>query len=224
MTGFLRLLLVGAVVSAVPGCLDPKPTPQPQPTLTLPAPRPLPNPVTPPASRLPDPTTSVTGGGPLFGGGDAAAVARMNAQLPAVPQDYQLSGVDAISYVTKVQAVLPQLSTPFRLVSTAASCAIRYGVVGAKVYVTRDLTQAAAIAIVSRRGVEQLPSIAARCLVSEVFGGGPGALWDPCARRYYYDSVVNGVDDRYYVMVVGTNSASCDLIQSAHQRFNPVSY
>jgi hypothetical protein len=176
-------------------------------------------------TTLPAPSRDTTGGGPLSGG-DPAAVARMSAQLPVVSQDYQLTGTEAVSYMQKVAAFVPALGTTFSALSTGVRCAIDYGVVGAKVYVTTDLRAAAGLVVLSQQQTQNLGSIAARCLLQHILGGGPGtaSIWSPCARRYRYDAITNGVQDRYYVLVGGTNTASCELITNFHARFKPVPF
>jgi len=151
--------VVGAVLTLVTGACDPGPDPPPPPSTTTPT-----TTFTPPPT-LPSP--DVSGGGPL-GGGDPAAVRRINAQLPDVPEDIQLTGTEAVGYIEKIVAVVPALAPNFKLLSSSVSCLLDYGVVGAKAYLTPDLRAAAAVVIVSGTQAQQLPQIALQCFVGDV--------------------------------------------------------
>jgi hypothetical protein len=111
------------------------PTPSPA-RPASPVERPLPR-VTRPDPRAslarPSPST-VVGGGPS---GDAAAVARIEAQFPVVPGDLTLTGAAALSYADRLANAIPGLGA-LRKLTKVGSCATRYGLVGAKAYVTPD--------------------------------------------------------------------------------------
>lgn len=169
-----------------PAPIPPDPN-QPPISTFQPAPIP-PDPNQPPVQILPDPRDAVTGGGPLTFG-DPAAVERMNAQLPNIPADIQITGSDAVSYIKKIVSIIPQLAPTFDALDASVSCAVDYGIIGAKVYITTDLRAAAGILILSRAQLQQLPKAALGCLIKRVTGSGPGANFEPCMRRYYYDSV-----------------------------------
>src|ERR1700743_2641761 len=94
-------------------------------------------------------------GGPANGGPlspDAAAVQRINAQFVPVDQVvetsyYTLSGSQALSYIQDVANFAPELNSEFSSLLTGASCALKYGVVGAKAYVAHNYTEAGAIVV-----------------------------------------------------------------------------
>lgn len=174
-------------------------------------------------ARLPDPRSSVSGGGPLSA--DAQAVARIELQLPAIPQDLQLTGLQALEYAGRLASAFPGLAPAFNGLNQVARCAIQHGVIGAKAYITPELTAAGVMVVLSRGQLQQLPQIALRCFFSGVMGGGlTEGGFSPCIRQYFYDAAINGVADRYFVVVGGTNTASCDLLESFHRRFNPTPF
>lgn len=220
------LAAVGMAAVLLVGCIDggsAAPRPPQGPTASGPgAPR-LPQDPTssaqPPSLRAPTrvPQPEVRGGGPLSGG-DPKAVARINALLPTLGEDIQLSGSDAISYAQQVANLIPAMSRTFSAFFTGANCALSYGVLGVRAYVRPDLTAASAIVILSQGQLQQAPQIAARCLVAEVLGG--GGTWNPCAKTYNFAAQVDGVADRYYVLIVSTTQA-CETIAAQHQRFSP---
>ena len=154
--------------------------------------------------------------------GDPQAAARISAQLPEVPQNLQLRDQQALEYAQRVASIFPSLAPALGVVNRVAGCAIAYGVVGAKAYITPDLRAAGVMMVLSRHQLQQLPQLALQCFVRGVLGGGTTAEgFSPCTRQYWYDSAVNGVADRYFVFVGATNTASCDALQSAHAAYGP---
>ena len=198
--------------------LDPIPSQQVPPYSSQPAP---PTVDTPTQPRLPNPYDEVRGGGPLSG--DPEAVARMDAQLPEIPQDIQLKGADALAYSTRVASLIPGLSATFTSISKVADCGTQYGVIGGKAYITPDFRAAGIMVVLSHNQLQQLPEIALKCFVNDVIGGGGpvDSGFTPCVRKYYYDRTTNDVADRYFVIVAGTNTASCDLLVSSHGQYSP---
>lgn len=172
------------------------------------------------------PGGEVSGGGPgeVSGGGprgeNPVAKARMDAQLPPGPNDIVLDGEQALTYAERIAAAIPGASSSFGLLAPAASCAINHGVVGARAYITRDYAAAGVMVVVSRGQSHQLPQIGLSCLIDEVLSSGPGGM---CLRQYYYDATTDGVADRYYVMLAGTNEATCANLSIYHSAYAPVS-
>jgi hypothetical protein len=225
----LTVVAIGCGAEKTTTVLESPPVPTPAST-PAPAERKLP-PMTDPSRRAPvtAPTAGgdVTGGGQVTGGGpaagDPAAVARINAQYPQVPGDYILTDADALGYIGRLGGLFPELNVVMSRLTTVGKCAIEFGLVGARAYLTPDYSQAGAIVVVSRNQAGRLPSIAARCLVSEVLNGGPGTSggFQPCFSSYSIDDTVDGVVDRYYIFTGGTNGAWCDLVRDFHKNFNP---
>ncbi|WP_146168437.1 hypothetical protein [Rathayibacter caricis] len=208
--GAVTLLLVGLV-----GCEgDPDPVPAPLPPFTAPS---TPGPV---VVLVPDPTADVSGGGPLSG--DADASARIQAQLPSFPQSYELEDSEALAYIGKLVAFLPAMGPAFSAVNSTATCALDYGVVAAKVLVSKDLRAASAMLILSEGQAQKLPQVALSCFVRQVVGGGntPGEF-TPCYDQYYYDATTSGVADRYFVIVAATVAQDCVNLRATHSAFNP---
>jgi hypothetical protein len=175
--------------------------------------------VAPPQQRTLPPMTnlSVSGGGPS---GDPAAAARITAQYPVIPADYQVEGSQAIEYMTRLAQYVPAMSTIVGDLKTANDCLSAYGVVGTKAYLTRDLTQFGAIVVVSQLQAQQLPAIAAKCFVHSVLGGGAGGF-NPCFASYRITDTVSGVTDNYYIFTAGTNQEWCDYVRYGHRNFSP---
>lgn len=164
-------------------------------------------------------------GGPLTD--DPQAVQRIDAQFvpvdTAVSSDYTVSGSEALSYIQDLAAFAPELDSQFSNLLTEANCALKYGVIDAKAYLTRDLTAAGGIVVLSNHQAQQLPVIALKCLVSQIIGGGPGApsKFQPCFTSFTIDDTVNEVSDRYYFYVAGTNNAWCALVRNQEQQYDP---
>jgi hypothetical protein len=174
--------------------------------------------------------TNLGNGGPLTA--DAAAVQRIDDQFnpvdSAVGSDYKVSGSDALSYIKDVAAFAPELSPEFSNLLTEANCALNYGIIDAKAYLTPDLTEAGAIVVLSHRTAQQLATAALKCLVSQVIGGGPGAPseFQPCFTSFMiYDSVDN-ISNYYYFYVAGTDASWCTLVTNEEQQYDlqPIKY
>lgn len=176
---------------------------------------------------VPDPT-SVRGGGPL--NSDAAAVARINQQLPVIPQMYQLSGTAAVGYANRITAAFPAFAPTFQRVLKVANCGTDYGVIGAKAFIDRNYQAAAVMVVLSRKQLQQLPRIALSCFIGEPIGGGggggvpPEGAFSPCVKTYYYDRNMNGVVDRYFTIVGATHQNYCSYLQSVHSSFRPQAF
>jgi hypothetical protein len=145
----------------------------------------------------------------------------MKAQFPVIPGDITLIDEQALAYIPKLQQYVPVPIPQLSAIRTVGKCAVSYGVVGARAYIARDLSRAGAIVVVSRGQAQELPNIAARCLVNEVVGGGPAGPFQPCFSKYTIDDVVNGVQDHYYVFVAGTNREWCAYVETFHSSYNP---
>lgn len=179
-------------------------------------------PLSPPPSEAESgatvPDAGVMGGGPL-GGGDPEAVARIDAQLPDLSSTYdQEIASAAFGYIAKLAEEIPSLGSAFNALGTVGRCALDYGIVGARAYIAQDLSAAGAIVVVSHNQLSRAGQIALECLYDRVVsGGGPADGFDPCLYWYSYETVTNGVADRYYVFVAGTNEATCADIYSVHR-------
>ena len=177
---------------------------------------------------LPTPELSVTGGGPVVGGGggDAAAAARLAALVPNYPDDWQLTGTDAVGYMKTVASLFPGLAQTFNIISIGTDCALQYGVLDTRVYVASDSSAATALVIFSGAQFSNLISIATQCFVNEVVGGGAaagaGTGWDPCHDEYKFDAVFDTLQDTFYVAVASTNENGCVNIRAQHAKFGPV--
>ncbi len=200
------------------GCEDePEPTAAPLPTLS-------PAPSSPTASQPQEPSQvpepDVSGGGPL--GGDPAAVARLKELLPTFTNAVQLDDSEALGYAEKVASFIPAVGQTFNAIKSGAQCLLDNGVVGARAYILPDRSMASAVVIVSQGQLAQMPQIAAQCLLATVLGGGPGSVWDPCARTYNFRAQsTDGTIDHYFVLAVSTSSAGCEDIAAFHHRFSP---
>jgi hypothetical protein len=137
--------------------------------------------------------------------------------------DYTVSGSEALSYINDLVAFAPELNDEFSKLATEASCAMNYGVIDAKAYLTNDLTEAGAMVVLSNHQAQQLPVIALKCLVSQIIGGGPGvpSRFQPCFTSYTIEDSVAGVEDRYYVYAAGTNAAWCTYLKAFDGNFDP---
>jgi hypothetical protein len=99
--------------------------------------------------------------------------------MPTYNNAIQLDDSDALGYAEKVANYIPAVSQTFAAVKTGAQCLLDNGVVGARAYILPDRTMATAIVIVSQGQLQQMPQIAAQCLIANVLGGGRA----PCGTR-----------------------------------------
>jgi hypothetical protein len=219
ITVITLVVSVGLVLTACGNQPEPPPTPpqseeSPYDGPTAGSELPLPEGVILGANGSPD----VTGGGPdvTGGGGNDEAVARLYELMPDIEGDYHFTGQQALDWAGQIAVYTPALSQIFGKVQTVAGCALDYGVVGAKGYLTPDFTAAGAMVIVSAKQLEALPQIALQCFVSEVLGGGGGG-WSPCYDQYWVEAIVNDYQDTFYVFMVGTNQETCAYFRSVHE-------
>jgi hypothetical protein len=159
--------------------------------------------------------TGVSGGGPA---GDPEAVARIEAQFPMIPGDITLGGDSALAYMDRLKTLVPGLPQ-MTAVTKVSNCAFTHGLVGVKAYVTPNLSRAGAVVVVSERQLDHFASIAARCFIEEVSGGGGGGF-DPCYESYSIRDSVAGVDDKYYIFVAGTSPSFCSYVHDSHRNFD----
>lgn len=221
-------VFLAALAAALSGCGSDE-------TRTVLVSQPVPAPATEPdpASRslpsIPDPSQEdpvtekgdVVGGGPASG--DPDAVVRINAQYPEVPGSIILTDAKALEYIGRLARFFPELNVVMSRLTKVAKCAIDNGVVGARTYIAPDYSHAGAMVVISRLQSQQLPTIAAKCFISDLIGGGPSTTgrFDPCFTSYTMENSVNGVVDRYYIFAGGTNQQWCTFFKSAHQHLNP---
>jgi hypothetical protein len=162
--------------------------------------------------------TNLGEGGSLSG--DQAAAARIQAQYPPPPVgDFTVTDSEAFAYISRLAQLFPGLNEAMSALKEAGTCAINYGVIGAKLYVTPDFQEAGAIVVVSAGQAQQLPAIAAKCALNRVLGGGPSGGFNPCFESYEIRDRVNNVDDNYYILVAGTNQAWCDYVMQGHANY-----
>jgi len=177
---------------------------------------------TPFPAGMPDPN-SVSGGGPL--NNDVEAVARINQQFPEIPELHQRTGAEALDYANRLTAAIPALAPPFQAVLTVANCGTDYGVIGAKAFIDPNYEAAGVMVVLSRNQLQQLPRIAVSCFLDSVLGSGPTEEgYSPCIRQYYYDRNMDGVVDRYFVIVGATHENYCSYLESVHSSFNKQSF
>jgi hypothetical protein len=225
----LLVLLLGASCDPDP---DPGPDPGPSETEIVNPPEPPPPASDTDLSSLPEltdaepnrlPEPGVIGGGPLLGG-DPEAVARIKAQLPDSPSDFQFVDSAAVTYAKQLVSVIPSVGPAFSAVEQLVDCGTDYGVLAAKAYVARDYRAGGAVVILSADRLSNLPQIALSCFADRlVSGGGFGGL-SPCITRYSYVSVYEGFEDRYYVLVAGTHQPVCDWLASTHRDYAPTDW
>ena len=108
--------------------------------------------------------------------------------------------------------------------NTVTGCLTRYGVAAAGAYIKPDLSAAGVMLVVSGTQLQQLGEIAVRCALDtvidtgDVSGGGPSGF-QPCVYRYYYDSTLDGVSDRFFVVVAAMNETTCYDIYRNHLQY-----
>ncbi len=158
-----------------------------------------------------------------MGGGDPAAKARIASQLPSLPQNIELTESEAVAYMQRLASFVPALAVPFDALKSGVTCAADYGVIAAKVFIAPTLTEAAGVVVVSLGQTQQALRIAGQCLVAHVLGGGDGQF-DPCMEKFYYDAVVNGIQDRYFVLLGGTHSSACAVVSGPYSAVNKIPF
>lgn len=167
--------------------------------------------------RVPDPRGGVSGGGPLSG--DPAAKARIDALLPSFLDTYSVDGTAALDYADRILQVVPGAGQYFATMKSGASCAISEGVIGARAYALQDLSGAFAVLLVSESQLRNFLDVIVRCGLDEILGGGPGA---PCLDTYNFSATsTDGVSDRYYALVAGTDSQLCQAVRKFHVSIDP---
>lgn len=167
----------------------------------------------------------VSGGGPI--GVDEAALARLVSQMPTASDDHVYEGQQALRFARWLPLAFPQTTVPVKVISPLATCMGNYGVVGVRGYLAHDYSAAAVVTVASHNQLQRLGDVVSSC-VNDATGGGPvtgGGPGGPCYRQHYYDaSTVDGVTDRYYVMMAATHENVCTFLQNQHNQYGPMPF
>lgn len=175
-------------------------------------------------TKVPDPTDGSFGQrSPL---NTDPASSRIHQLLPVFNDQDQLDDSQAFAYIKRAAALLRKASLAFKATSAIIDCEIKEGAVAARVYVSKDLSSATAMAIVSKRQAGSLPLLLGQCAYNSVTGGGPSTNpFDPCEVHYYFDALFPATSQSpavthiFYVFVVSTSGARCDAMFASHARF-----
>jgi hypothetical protein len=140
----------------------------------------------------------------------------MAAQLPGTAQGASsVDGADALKYLGYLRRAIPGTNVYLTAASAVASCALREGVLGARAYVTNNLSLGTIVLVLSDLQLRNWQQVIFECTIGRLpfVGGGPSS---PCAEVYSYDDTTSAVHTRYYVFVASTAQSECTNVRKFH--------
>lgn len=164
-----------------------------------------------------DPTVALPamtsgGGGPIIGGGDAAAESRVARQLTSLgkPDIQEADGSDAAQFITAA-AGLPNrvLAAPFVSLQRTLACQTNNAGFGARAYRRNDGQWGGAVLVIAKSATADVDALGA-CVRSNWPGptaGGPSSMCN--AGWTYPTSGDNHRPETYYILLAGTAANFC---------------
>jgi hypothetical protein len=166
-----------------------------------------------PAVTLPAMTSN--GGGPIIGGGDAAAEHRISQQLTSLgnPDIQEVDGSDAAQFITTAAQIIGvsnrDLAAPFESLQRALGCQTNNAGFGARAYRRNDGQWGGAMLVIAKSATPDVDALGA-CVKSnwrDPTAGGPSSMCN--AGWTYPTSGDNHRPETYYILLAGTASGFC---------------
>lgn len=164
------------------------------------------------------PPIASTGGGPIIGGGDEAAEARILLQLNGLnnPDVQQGDGADAATFIMDSAGLSnPRFSSPFSALRRALGCQ-KDTSFGARAYRRADGQWGGAVLVIAKSATSNLEALTS-CVKPIWPGSTVGGM---CANGWTYPtSGENHRPENYYILLAGTSGDFCGSFNSSYTNF-----
>lgn len=164
------------------------------------------------------PPIASTGGGPIIGGGDQAAEARISMQLTSLDRAdvHEGDGADAAAYIMDSAGLTnPRFSSTFTPQRRVLGCQ-KDTSFGARAYRRADGLWGGAVLVIAKSATSDLEALTS-CVKANWTGSTVGGM---CANGWTYPtSGENHHPETYYILLAGTSGDFCGAFNSSYTNF-----
>jgi hypothetical protein len=168
------------------------------------------------------PPLTSSNGGPIIGGGDAAAQYRISQQLTSLgrPDVQEVDGSDAAAFIAAAAGVAnPQLASPFALLQRALTCQVNNAGFGARAYRRNDGQWGGAVLVIAKSATPNVDELVG-CVKSNWRPDSAGTPTAMCNNGWTYPtSGENHRPDNYFILLAGTNADFCSAPDANYRNY-----